>query len=761
MNKYGEFINEGKEYRIFNLNIPRKWENYIWNHSFLCRVAQDGTGNSFYRHPDGLRSELVKGIRNIYVLDTENGNYWSLFDKKSSTECIHGIGYTRFLNSSNGVDTSLRITVPPKLKGEAWQAEVRNGTDKDLKLRVFTVAELDLTGYPTKFGYKWSIHACFDKEKNLITYVNQDADRKAPYFHGFLSSDKKFTGFETVGEIFFGFEQNVSHPETLKNGECKSVLNRGGDQILGVLQFDISLAAGDTEKIQIIQGLYEEPEEVEEALGLYLGNGVLDKELDRYTAEMDKFMSPVKVDTPDPELNRLFNIWTKNNLKFTGQWTRMYSRGFRDVLQDTAGVVSLDKEMARKNILEAMENIYRSGRCRRAWANLATALSDEFYSDGPVWIPLAVNGYIRETGDTCILYEECSYYDGGKGTVLEHMVAAVRFLYNDKGEHGLSLIHDGDWCDSAHMLGKKGRGEGVWLTIALYNAVKEVERLARFIKQDELAEEMAVMAEEIREKVNMHGWDGEWFLVAYNDDGRKVGSKENKEGQLFLNPQSWAVLSGVTTKEREKMCLSAIDKYLDSWVGPLLLTPPYTEKDTSIGSLTGFAPGTIENGSCYCHAASFKIVADCVAGRGNHAMDTLKKIIPGGETDRKNPIADCPPYAYTNSRVAPFHPYMAGRHLFTWTTGTVSWCWQAMTQWILGIRPEFEGLMIDPCIPWDWEQFSVVRTFRGSVYNIEVYNPEHVNKGVKEIYLDGMLMTPRILPVTEGKVHEVKVIMGK
>ncbi|MBC7765446.1 MAG: glycosyl transferase, partial [Hyphomonadaceae bacterium] len=389
-----------------------------------------------------------------------------------------------------------------------------------------------------------------------------------------------------------------------------------------------------------------------------------------------------------------------------------------------------------------------------------TALTHEFYADGPVWIAPAVYSYIAETGDDAILDLDVPYFDEGSSSVWEHMLTAVRFLYNDRGEHGLCHIHDGDWCDTAHLLGKKGIGEGVWLSIALYNTLQTVIEIAHGTGRLAVLPELMAMAEDIKEKVNEHGWDGDWYLIAYNDEGRKIGSHESEEGKLFLNPQSWAVLSGIAPYERVQKCFEAIDKKLDTWIGPLLLTPAFTKKDITIGSITGFHPGTIENGACYCHAASFKIVADCKAGRGEQAYETLMKIVPGGTADDMNEQADCPPYAFTNCRYSPEHPYLAGRFLNTWITGTVSWCWQAMTEWILGVRKTLDGLLIDPCIPAKWEGFTVSREYRGTIYHIEVKNPKHLNKGVQSIIINGKEIAGNIIPICKEKEVQVLVVMG-
>ena len=374
-------------------------------------------------------------------------------------------------------------------------------------------------------------------------------------------------------------------------------------------------------------------------------------------------------------------------------------------------------------------------------------------------MPMAVNEYIKETGEVEILQAQCPYLDAGAGTLLEHMLRAITFLYNDKGQHGLALIHDGDWLDSQHLVGKKGIGEGVWLTIALYKALCDISELLSYIGDTVHKKEIDAMAEVTKNIVNKHGWDGNWFLQAYNDAGNKIGSRICETGKIYTNPQSWAIISGITSAERERQCFAVLDNELDSCFGARMFTPPYTKEDNTIGSTTGFAPGTGGNGSAYCHVSAFKIIADCMRQRGNKAYETMCKIIPGGTADQQNELADCPPYAFTNGRVAPEHPYLAGRCLGIWNTATVAWCWYAISEYMLGIRRTFEGIKINPCIPQDWEECSAVRYYRGAKYIVKIKNPAKKQTGVSRIAVNGEELNSTLLPYDIGGEFRVEVIM--
>lgn len=761
MKNYGHFSSDGKEYIITEKNLPRNWEQFIWNDKFMCKVNNDGSGSSFYKHKTGMRTALCGGQRLIYIKD---GGDITVIPETGTA--AYGVGYARFECDKNSLHTEFRITVPQKAYAEGWTVSLHNKSSKSKNVSVYTYIKPDLTGYFTPFAVQ-CYKVAFDEAKNLFTYENADAYCPATHFNAYFCADTSIDGFETVGEMFFGAGKNrsFSNPRAVSEGDCTGILYSGGggdravSDMVNVMRFDITLAAGEKRQLQIICGIYEEQAETQAAIDTYMHTGALDKALSEYT---DNFYAKAQssfIKTPDKTLDRLMNHWAQYNLLLTGRWTRIYSRGFLDILQDSMALCSVDPKLARENILTAAAHIYSSGKCARAWDNIATALASEFYADGPVWLPMAVNEYIKETRDKDILNEICPYLDNGEGSLLEHVLKAVKFLYNDKGEHGLSLIHDGDWLDSLHLVGSKGRGEGVWLTIALYHAMKDLSELLGYLGDYKNKADIDKMAETVRTTVNEQGWDGKWFIQAYNDYGSKIGSCECDEGRIFTNPQSWAIMSGITSEERERLCFEALDNILDSPFGSRMFTPPYTKQDNTIGTTTGFPPGTGGNGSAYCHVSAFKIVADCKRGRGNKAYETMCKIIPGGIADLNNDIADCPPYAFTNGRVAPEHPYLAGRCLGIWNTATVAWCRLAIVEYMLGIRRTFDGLTINPCIPDTWSEYSVTRHYCGAEYRITVKNPSHKQTGVSKIIVDGKPCGINILPCQKGQIYKVDVVM--
>lgn len=752
----GRFSDDGLEFVLEQPALqPREWNNYLWNSTFLAQTTAAGTGPSFLRHPGGIRTTLNGGRRRIFVQDPETLEFCSLPGGSATQRVIFGQGYTVYEREWRSLRIVLRVEVPPDVNAELWSVRIENLGSAPANVTLYSYMDVSLSGYHTPF-HVTCLRSDFDEATGTLIYTNSDAYCTLPGFNGFVACDTPVVGYDAAYAAFVGCQPDADRPEALLRGECTNT-PYGGYGPAGVLQVRVSAEPKASCSVRFLYGVHDSPEEIA-------------------AARQRAFQAPVSFDrgphptglaqnkrfaiaTPDAEVNRLFDSWAKHNLRFCVEWTRIYSRGFRDVLQDAMGIASLDPAAAREKILAAMAHIYRSGRCVRAWDAVNT-LAEELYADGPIWIPLAVNAYLRETGDFALLDEVVPYLDGGSGTVLDHMLAAARFLYEDRGVHGLCRIHDGDWCDTAHLLGKKGHGVGVWLTIALYHALGEIRQLADFLNRTDLVEECENKRDVLRSAINEAGWDGEWYRIAFNDEGRAIGSAASETGRIFLNPQSWAVISGVADEARSAKCLKAIDEELDSPVGPLLLAPAFQTMDRSIGTITGFAPGTIENGSCYCHAAAFKIVADCVSGRGGNAYATLRAIMPGGDADQTNPGADCPPFAFTNSRAAMFHSYLAGKSLGLWVTGTVAWTWVAVSEWILGIRKTFAGLVVDPCIPSHWKTFEVQRTFRDTRYTIRVTNPNGVERGVREIRVDGTAWTEPCLPVRPGEHFTVDVTMG-
>ncbi len=356
--------------------------------------------------------------------------------------------------------------------------------------------------------------------------------------------------------------------------------------------------------------------------------------------------------------------------------------------------------------------------------------------------------------------EKVRWLDGGEGTMFEHVLANVDYLWNHRGKHGSPLIGIADWNDAIDSAGDEGRGESVWLGIAFHRTLLYAAELAGILGKNDVETDLLNKAQEMKKILNgPDGWDGDWFLGGYTDEDTPFGSLKNKEGKIHMNSQTWAILADVCGEDRKRQVMSMVDKYCDTEHGPALLRPAYTQTDLSIGRITKFAPGIKENGAIFCHAVAFKIVADCMAGRGDQAFDSFQKINPACQ---KSDLYKVEPYVFAEYLVGPEHPYRFGEGAYTWITGTAAWMYLAATEWILGARRDFEGLRIEPCIPSKWDKCFIKRTFRQDIYEISIENPKHVNKGIKSITVDGNKIQGNLIkPFGDGKAHKVKVVMGK
>lgn len=774
--EYGDFSPDGKEYIITRPDTPRPWINYLWNDQYCAIFSQTGGGYSFYEPPEGdvsKRTNLTRGTlhlirttrndqpgRWIYLRDDDTGDYWTINwqpvqKRLDGYECKHGLGYSIIESKYKGIIGQFRIFVPFGAPVEIWTIKVKNDTADKKRISVYTLIEWALDGFFAHTNPYGFIHATYDRKLQALV-ISCDS----PHFPnskpmGFMGADFNPDGYDCRRESFVGKYSSLATPVVVKEGSCNNSSACGEDTV-GVLNHRVNLEPGQEKNFNIVVGTADSPEEIDRLLKLYLNPEKVEAEWKSVRAHWNKLIELITIDTPEPDLDRLVNIWLKYQLSLCGRWVRGYGYGFRDILQDAEALFLLNPEQARNNMLKALRHQYKEGNAVRAWG----PLDKRDYKDSPVWIIFTLAAYLKETGDMSILEKEIDFLDEGRATVYEHSLRAVRYLYNDRGKHELCHIGDGDWSDSLDEAGTKGKGESVWLSMALFRALNLMEELANKIGDKETSQEMALKASKLKGWINKYGWDGGWYLRAYDDEGEPIGSAKCEEGKIYLNPQTWAILSGVADGERVKKCLNVIDRQLYTELGPITLTPTYTQYRNNIGRISALLPGMWENAAVYNHACTFKILADCVIGRGNKALETIKKFIPSNRANLCNK-SDNEPYVFPSFYIGPANPLRAGESITSWITATAGWMFRIVTEWMLGIRPEYEGLRIDPCIPSEWEVCRITRPFRGSVYKITIENPEHVQKGVKELVVDGQKINSTLIPsFGDRKTHEVNVVMG-
>ncbi|RKY84914.1 glycosyl transferase family 36, partial [candidate division KSB1 bacterium] len=481
-----------------------------------------------------------------------------------------------------------------------------------------------------------------------------------------------------------------------------------------------------------------------------------------------RILDNIQVLTPDDDFNLLVNGWMKYQIYINNHWGRSASFyhegsgefGYRNTAQDAFGITSFNPRFAKEILLKLASIQRSSGQVLPGWSLVSGVNTGRPTSDFPMWLPFLLISYIKETGDFEILQKSIEFFDGGEASLYEHAIRAMNFLADiQKGERGLPLMETQDWNDAFDRVGIEGRGESVMLAMGLVWALEDFSKLAYHLKDMGLAQSCLAKAQQLKDILNHQCWDGEWYVRAYTDYGEVIGSSRNEEGKIYANTQSWAILSRTADTDRMEKILQAIDTHLETPYGPVMFAPPYTRYDSHLGRITGFAPGTKENAAIFSHVGAFKVVADIVAGRAEKAYRIFHQLLP--ISDAKDPdVHKTEPYVFSEYVIGPGNPRY-GEGAFSWLTGTAAWMFVAATQWILGIRPTYTGLLIDPCIPSYWEAFEVRRPFRGDVYQITVENSKRVERGIQKLFLDGIQVEPPvIIPKCDGKVHQVKAIMG-
>lgn len=765
MSAYGKF-QDGKEYCIHELRPPRPQMNYLWNARILSGVNHFGGGKGAYGaralsyiDPEGKGrcTVLRDGNRYFYVKDKQSGTVFNpgWYPCKTPVEeysCLHGLGYTRIRGECGGIAAELRVFVNETSPCEIWTVTLTNRTAQERALSLYSFAEFQLEGYQRYSDYNSYVHGEYRQKDHLIVCYNNAMERPHTWFNGFMASDREPMAFDTSKRAFLGVYGSEFFPEGIR-GERLSNSLAACEQMVGALQHELVLAPGETAVTHVLIGAADTAETAAGIVRTLFAGDRIEKDYQTLLARKKRVSREIWVSTPDEKVNHFVNYWLKQQVQLCAEVGRDTGKGFRDQLQDAWAVASFEPELAGQKIRETLSYMYADGRCVRGWL----PLDHHIYSDGPVWIPPTVNAYIKETGDRDFLSQKVKYLDQGEDTVWEHILTTMRFASEDTGEHGLIHSRDGDWNDSLNMTGLQGKGESVWTSIALCYALMNTAEMAEKLCGDTaVRDEMLERRERLLKAINAQAWDGEWYLAAINDYGEKVGSREEAEGKIYLNSQTWAILADVADGNRRQQCMKAVDSYLDSDYGPLTLYPTYTHFNDRIGRLTSFVPGIWENGTPYCHGGTFKVVADCLCGRGDRAYETIRKILPDSDSNPSD-HSGCEPYVVTNMYFGPDNP-RRGETLFAWVTGTAGWMLRAITQYMLGFTPEYDGFSLRPCLPSSWKEALLERSFRGDTYQIRIRNSGGNSSGHAQVTVDGKSCPGGFVPLAgDGKIHGVTV----
>ncbi|MEK6715076.1 MAG: hypothetical protein AABY43_03405 [Candidatus Omnitrophota bacterium] len=820
--KYGYFSEDGLEFVVTSPLTPTPWINYLTNEKYCAIISSTAGGYSFYRD---CRTDRVlrwapdyknfdRPGRYIYAREVKdagrrtqdagrknkNAKVWSLTyqpirQKPDFFQARHGLGYTVISTKYNGIKSSITYFVPLNDDCELWLVTLSNETNKEKKLELYPYVEWLIGDYQEELRYRNIMNLYnrmwFDANHKLIfgwkTAFWQDMNIKEFKNYAFFATNLGVKGYATRKYEFLGRYNTEEKPEAILEGKFKNTALCSGEDGIGCFKHTLKLGPKETKEFVVILGETEGQANAVKLVEKYRDLNVVKKAFEQTKALWKKRITAnIVIKTPDAEFDNMMNVWVKYQLYICNLWSRSPSfyhegsggRGYRDSCQDSEAIVPLEPGLTRKRILQLASLIRRDGTSAPGWSDISGPAGHRPNKDHQIWLTATVRAYIQESGDKGILKEYIPYLkdkwlggweidhnhkggptSDGEGTLFEHLEKNLNFCFNDVGEHGLPKIGHADWNDAIDAAGKNHKGESVWLAQALARSEKYFAELAELIGENEKANEFLDKAKTMAERINTVAWDGDWYIRGFTDDGVPYGVKSYEEGKIFIMSQAWAILSGIVDGERRNKVLKSCDKYLDGPHGIAMFYPAFTKFRPELGRISMFSEGTKENAAVFCHAAHFMIVAYCMAGRGARAYESMLKIMPNKQKDYD--LYKSEPYTYAEYLVGPQNPYRYGEGQFTWVTGTSGWAFISATEWLLGARREYDGLRIDPCIPAHWKKCAITRPFRGDVYEIEIENPKGVEKGVKEVYLDGELIRDNLIkPVGDGKTHKVRVVMG-
>ena len=813
--KYGYFDDINREYVITTPETPSPWINYSGTQEFFSIISNTAGGYSFYK--DARLRRLTRyrynnvpidnGGRYFYIRDNgEKGEFWSpgwapVRKSLDCYECRHGLGYTRITGEKNNISTEVLFFVPLNINGEVQKVTVTNTGKETKDITLFSFIEFclwnaydDMTNFQRNFST-----GEVEYENNTIYHKTEYRERRNHF--AFYSVNTDVTGFDTDRNTFIGQYNGFEAPKAVVEGKSGNSMADGWSPVASH-SLEMKLKPGEKRELVFMLG-YVENEESEK----WLKPGVINKknayamkdkfatisqvdasfkELKDYWSEL---LSKYNVKSHDEKLNRMVNIWNQYQCMVTFNMSRSASyfesgigrgMGFRDSNQDILGFVHQIPARARERILDLAATQLEDGGAYHQYQPLTKKGNNEVggnFNDDPLWLILATSAYMKETGDFNILEEQVPFdNDYAKAdTLLEHLKRSFYHVVNNLGPHGLPLIGRADWNDCLNLncfsstpdesyqttMGKDGKvAESVLIAAMFVFIGNEYVKVCENKGHYDDAKAAKKHIQNMKETVMKHGYDGDWFLRAYDDLGNKVGSKENEEGKIFIETQGFCVMAAIGMEDGSAVkALDSARKYLGTPHGMVLLNPAYTRYHIELGEISSYPPGYKENAAIFCHNNPWIMAAETVVGRGDMAFDCYSRIAPAYREDISD-LHRMEPYVYSQM-IAGKDASRFGEAKNSWLTGTAAWNFIAISQWILGVKPDFNGLAIDPCIPKSWDGFKIKRQFRGADFDIEVKNPQHVSKGVKKLLIDGKEFKGNIIPVMNDSAnHKVEVIMG-
>lgn len=811
--KYGHFDDKAREYVIDNPRTPWPWINYLGNKDFFSLISNTAGGYSFYKDAKFRRLTRYRyngvpmdaGGRYFYIKDGDtvwNPGWKPTKTELDSYECRHGMNYTRIKGEKNGLRAELLFFVPLDTHAEIAKLTLTNTTDKPKTFKLFSFIEWCLWNAATdmeNFQRNFSTGEV-EIEGSTIYHKTEYKERRNHY--AFYHVNAPIDGFDTDRESFLGLYNGFDEPQVVTEGKPRNSEAHGWSPIASHYM-EITLQPGESRDLVFMLGYVENEQDKK-----WKSKGVINKEkahdmiarfdtaekVDRAFGELraywDNLLERFTLNSGDERLDRMVNIWNQYQCMITFCFSRSASffesgigrgMGFRDSNQDLVGFVHQIPERARERIIDIASTQFPDGGCYHQYQPLTKRGNNDIgggFNDDPMWLIFGTIAYIKETGDMSILDEPVPFDNvkGSEVSLMEHLKVSFDHVVNNLGPHGLPLIGRADWNDCLNLNcfsmdpnesfqttenkteGSKAESLMIAGQFVIYG--EEYVKLCRKLGLDAEADRAQKHVDDMVEAVKKHGWDGEWFLRAYDFYGNKVGSHENKEGKIFIESQGWCTMAGIGLESGlVEKSLDSVKKYLDCEHGIVLNNPAFTEYVMEYGEISTYPAGYKENAGIFAHNNPWVIIGETVLGRGDEAWEYYRKICPA-YLEEKSDLHKVEPYVYCQM-TAGKDAYKPGEAKNSWLTGTAAWNWYAITQFILGIKPDYDGLVIDPCVPKGWKHYEIRRKFRDAEYDIVIDNPDGVSRGVKSLLLNGKPVDGNLVPhQAAGSVNKVEVTLG-
>lgn len=779
-----EFDDKNREIIFKRHDMPSPWMNYLTNGEMFTMISQAGGNLSWYKSPQIWRIGRynfynlpidVNGLF-IYIKDLSTGKVWNptfipCDEAPDFWQSAHGLGYTRFTAEKDGLKVNLVCFIG---KDNVLVYKMQILSDVERKIQVFACQEMGLMQYLREVQWQ-----CYVKNSNNILYDSENDALIYEYFPDgqprpdetpfvYFTANKKASSYSGVRQDFIGYYRDFKNPIAVENGTCGNTELKGGEAMFS-LSFDLQLSAGETENLNVYLGTLSQTEKASDVIDKMKSERYAEESFASLKAYWEARLSRFQAQVPDEDCARMMNTWNPlqalvnfyvcREISFYATGT-VRGVGVRDASQDILGNILYDLPAAKNKLKLIMSQQYNCGKTVHYFypeEKAPALISDR--SDNHLWMIYTAYQIVMEEGKTDFLNEEVDFFDGGKGTVFDHLKRSIQFTVENLGDDGLPLMLGSDWNDMLSNVCKKGKGESVFVSQMLVLACKQMLELSSLI-----GEEVAGYTEIIEKQeslLNDFCWDGEWFIRAVTDEGMKLGKKGDACAELWINSQSWAVFSESTTRERGMSAMNAAMERLDCGYGLMKLYPPLQKNYPSKENELTFAqPGIGENGGVFCHANTWAIIAQCMLGNHEAAYKIYKDMIPDNIVEKFGvDHYNAEPYIYSSNIRAPM-ALSAGAAGVSWLSGTAAWMTVAVQQYMFGLKPKMHGLEIKPCLPDAWENVKVKRLFRGTEYDIRIDNTAKKGNSVKCIYVDGQPIEGLIVP-PKGEKLTILVVMGE